>query len=67
MRYVLAGFLGGQVAGRLVLAHATSRAGERIALSIYGAIAIGLLAVVQFVDNIPGNAVAITFVGIFFG
>jgi hypothetical protein len=50
-----------------VLSHATSRAGERFALSVYGAIAIGLLAVIQFVDNIPGNAVAVTFVGIFFG
>ena len=67
MRYILSGFLGGQVVGRLVLARATSRMGERYALGVYCAIVIGFLAVVQFVNNIPANAFAATFAGIFLG
>ncbi|KAJ4474262.1 major facilitator superfamily domain-containing protein [Lentinula aciculospora] len=65
MRYVLSGYWVGLVLGRLVLAPATSRIGPRIALAIYGIFAIGLLAVLQFVDNIPANAVAAAFIGFF--
>jgi fucose permease len=67
MQYILVGFVAGQVVGRLALAHPTSWVGERVALSAYCAIAIGFLAVMQFVDNVPANAVAVAFVGVFLG
>jgi len=65
MRFVLSGYWVGLVLGRLTLAHATSRIGPRIAFAVYGILATGLLAVIQFVDNVPINAVAAAFTGFF--
>ncbi|KAF9028858.1 major facilitator superfamily domain-containing protein [Rhodocollybia butyracea] len=65
MRYVLSGYWVGLVFGRLILAHATSRIGSQTALVIYGILAISLLTVLQFVDNISGNAIAAAFTGFF--
>ncbi|KAJ3994074.1 L-lysine-aminomutase [Lentinula boryana] len=58
MRYVLSGYWIGLVLGRLLLVRVTSYIGPKLALTIYGIIAIGLLAVIQSVDNVAVNAVA---------
>ncbi|KAJ3781648.1 major facilitator superfamily domain-containing protein [Lentinula aff. detonsa] len=65
MRYVLSGYWVGLVLGRLLLVHATSYIGPKLALTIYGIITIGLLAVIQSVDNVAVNAVATALVGFF--
>ncbi|KAH7873917.1 major facilitator superfamily domain-containing protein [Lentinula edodes] len=65
MRYVLSGYWVGLILGRLLLAYATSRIGPWISLTIYGTFAIGFLAILQFVDNVPANAVAASLTGFF--
>ncbi|KAJ3761604.1 major facilitator superfamily domain-containing protein [Lentinula raphanica] len=65
MRYVLSGYWIGLVLGRLLLAKVTSYIGPRISLTLYGIIAVALLAVIQFVDNIIVNAVASALTGFF--
>ncbi|KAJ3766904.1 major facilitator superfamily domain-containing protein [Lentinula raphanica] len=63
MRYVLSGYWIGLVLGRLLLAKVTSYIGPRMSLTLYGIIAVALLAVIQFVDNIIVNAVASALTG----
>ncbi|KAJ3818938.1 major facilitator superfamily domain-containing protein [Lentinula raphanica] len=65
MRYVLSGYWIGLVLGRLLLAKVTSYIGPRISLTLYGIIAVALLAMIQFVDNIIVNAVASALTGFF--
>ena len=67
MRYVLAGFWAGQLFGRVALAHATTHFGVRFAITAYCVLVIGLLAIAQFITNMPSNAVAVAFVGFFLG
>lgn len=65
MRFVLSGYWVGLVLGRLILAYATSRISPRAAFPVYGILAAGLLAVMQFVESIPANAVAAALTGFF--
>jgi len=67
MRYVLSGFWAGQTIGRIILAYPTPRIGAKYSLSTYIIICLGLLAVVQFVPSIPGDAVAVALTGVFLG
>ncbi|KAF9034213.1 MFS general substrate transporter [Hymenopellis radicata] len=72
--YISSGFFGGLMAGRLVLLWVNQKVssiglelGDRIAMFLYTAIAIGLELIVWFVPSLIGGAVAVSFVGFVLG
>jgi len=65
--YVASGFWGGIMVGRIILISLTAWLGERLAIVVYTAMAIGLEIVVWLVPSLIGNAVAVSFVGLFLG
>ncbi|KAF8911914.1 major facilitator superfamily domain-containing protein [Mucidula mucida] len=65
--YISSGFFGGLMLGRLVLLWVNQKLGDRIAMFLYTAIAIGLELVVWFVPSLIGGAVAVSFVGFVLG
>ncbi|KAI6778679.1 Bypass of stop codon protein-like protein [Emericellopsis cladophorae] len=67
MGYVPAGFNGGCLLGRLLLAEPTHRLGERRMVFIYCVLAVGLQILFWMVPNIIAASVAISFVGFFTG
>ncbi|OBW68844.1 MAG: Uncharacterized protein AUREO_010960 [Aureobasidium pullulans] len=67
MGYVPAGFSGGALLGRLLLPEPTRRFGERLMVSIYCIICIGLQVIFWLVPNTIAAAVAISLVGFFSG
>ncbi|KAI5211909.1 hypothetical protein AUEXF2481DRAFT_2284 [Aureobasidium subglaciale EXF-2481] len=67
MGYVPAGFSGGALLGRLILPEPTRRFGERLMVSIYCVICIGLQIMFWLVPNTVAAAVAISLVGFFSG
>ena len=67
MRYVSSGFWAGQAVGRIALIYPTTKMGPRLALLVYSTISIGLLAIVQFVPDLVGNALAFGLIGFFLG
>jgi fucose permease len=67
MGYVPAGFNGGCLLGRLLLAEPTHRFGERKMVTIYCVIAVALQLVFWLVPNIIAASVAISFIGFVLG
>ncbi|KXJ93124.1 major facilitator superfamily domain-containing protein [Microdochium bolleyi] len=67
MGYIPTGFYGGTFAGRIVLAEPTFRWGERRMVLLYSVICVGLQLVFWLQPNIVGSAVALSFIGFFFG
>ena len=65
--YVPAGLYGGMFLGRLLLAEPTHRWGERRMLMLYIVIVLALQLVFWMVPNIVASAVALSFMGFFFG
>ncbi|EIW78485.1 MFS general substrate transporter [Coniophora puteana RWD-64-598 SS2] len=65
--YISTGFFGGLTLGRMGLIWANNKIGERKALVIYAALAIGLELVVWLVHSLVGDAIAVSFVGFFLG
>ncbi|KAK7228289.1 hypothetical protein V2G26_000459 [Clonostachys chloroleuca] len=67
MGFVPAGFNGGCLLGRLLLAEPTYRLGERRMVLIYCVLAVGLQLVFWLVPNIIAASVAVSFIGFFTG
>ncbi|TFA99680.1 Bypass of stop codon protein 6 [Trichoderma ghanense] len=67
MGYVPAGFNGGGLLGRLLLAEPTHRFGERRMVFLYVAAAIGLQLIFWLVPNIIAASIAVSFIGFFTG
>ncbi|CCF36326.1 glucose and galactose transporter [Colletotrichum higginsianum] len=67
MGYVPAGFNGGAMLGRLLLAEPTYRLGERRMVLVYVVLCIGFQLVFWLVPNIIAASVAVSFVGFFSG
>ncbi|KAL7952017.1 MFS general substrate transporter [Trichoderma barbatum] len=67
MGYVPAGFNGGGLLGRLLLAEPTHRFGERRMVFFYCVAAIGLQLVFWLVPNIIAASIAVSFIGFFTG
>ncbi|PCH42939.1 MFS general substrate transporter [Wolfiporia cocos MD-104 SS10] len=65
--YILFGFFGGLMLGRIALLWLNKAVGERTILFIYILLAVGLELVMWLVPSLIGNAVAIAFVGLFLG
>ncbi|KAI1139004.1 MFS general substrate transporter [Hypoxylon sp. FL0543] len=65
--YVPTGFYGGMLAGRLLLAEPTFRYGEQRMLLVYSALCVALQLVFWLQPNIVGSAVALSFMGFFYG
>lgn len=61
------GFWAGMVAGRAGLGFVTERYGERLCISIYLAVAIGLQLLFWLVPQFVVSAVAVSFLGFFLG
>jgi len=61
------GFWLGITMGRITLGFVTPRLGERVAISIYSSLALGLLLVFWLVPQFYVSAVAIALVGYFLG
>ncbi|KZL66635.1 glucose and galactose transporter [Colletotrichum tofieldiae] len=67
MGYVPAGFNGGAMLGRLLLAEPTYRLGERRMVLVYVVLCIAFQLVFWLVPNIIAASVAVSFVGFFSG
>ncbi|POR32205.1 Uncharacterized protein TPAR_07586 [Tolypocladium paradoxum] len=67
MGYVPAGFNGGALLGRLLLAEPTHRFGERRMVLVYCLIAVTLQLVFWLVPNIIAASIAVSFIGFFTG
>ncbi|KAG8853392.1 hypothetical protein FRB96_008182 [Tulasnella sp. 330] len=65
--YVSSGFAGGTALGRAILIPLTRMIGSKRVIYVYLAVAIALQFTVWFVDSLIGNAVAISFIGLFLG
>ena len=61
------GFWAGMTAGRAVLGFITERFGERICVSIYLAVSIGLELIFWLVPQFVVSAIAVAFLGFFLG
>lgn len=61
------GFWAGQAAGRMGLGFVTERYGERLCISIYLAVCIGLQLLFWLVPQFIVSAVAVAFLGFFLG
>ncbi|KAK4141532.1 uncharacterized protein C8A04DRAFT_39036 [Dichotomopilus funicola] len=67
MGYVPAGFNGGCLLGRLLLAEPTKRLGERRMVLVYAVLCVGLQLLFWLVPNIIAASVAVSFLGFFSG
>ncbi|KAK5994777.1 Bypass of stop codon 6-like protein [Cladobotryum mycophilum] len=67
MGYVPAGFNGGCLLGRLLLAEPTHRFGERKMVLLYCIISVALQLVFWLVPNIIAASIAVSFIGFFTG
>ncbi|KAI0064423.1 MFS general substrate transporter [Artomyces pyxidatus] len=66
--YISAGFFGGLTAGRIALLWVNKKkVGERLAIFLYVALAIGLELIVWLVPSLIGGAVAVSLVGVLLG
>ncbi|EFY96735.2 Major facilitator superfamily domain, general substrate transporter [Metarhizium robertsii ARSEF 23] len=65
--YVPAGFSGGALLGRLLLAEPTHRFGERGMVFVYCLLSTGLQLVFWLVPNIIAASIAVSFIGFFTG
>ncbi|KAF1951530.1 MFS general substrate transporter [Byssothecium circinans] len=65
--YVPAGLWGGVFLGRVLLAEPTHRFGERRMMMIYCSLILALQLVFWLVPNLVGSAMAISFLGFFYG
>ncbi|KAG8990438.1 hypothetical protein FRB94_000311 [Tulasnella sp. JGI-2019a] len=65
--YVSSGFFGGLTLGRVVLLPLTKKLGHNAAVYLYLILSIALEFTIWFVPNLIGNAVAVSFVGLFLG
>ncbi|KAF9265534.1 MFS general substrate transporter [Marasmius fiardii PR-910] len=65
--YISSGFFGGLALGRVLLLWFNKLVGERNAMFIYAALAIGLELVVWLVPSLISGAVAVSFVGFLLG
>lgn len=65
--YISSGFFGGLMFGRVALLWLNKNLGEQRALYLYAMIAVGLEFIIWFVPSLIGNAVAVSFIGIFLG
>ncbi|KAG8999477.1 hypothetical protein FRB93_013216 [Tulasnella sp. JGI-2019a] len=65
--YVSSGFFGGLTLGRVILLPLTKKLGYNAAVYLYLALSIALEFTIWFVPNLVGNAVAVSFVGLFLG
>ncbi|KAF9074976.1 major facilitator superfamily domain-containing protein [Rhodocollybia butyracea] len=65
--YIASGFWAGIMLGRIILIPLNKWLGDRLAMSLYILLAIGLEIIVWFVPSLIGDAVAVSLVGLFFG
>ncbi|TFY77838.1 hypothetical protein EWM64_g6176 [Hericium alpestre] len=65
--YISSGFFGGLALGRIVLLPLNKKLGNRLAVTVYTILIIGLEMVVWFVPNLIAGAVAISLVGVIMG
>ena len=65
--YTSSGFFGGLTVGRIIFIPLTKRLGENLSIYVYTLAALALELVVWFVPSLVGNAVAVSFVGVFIG
>ncbi|KAH8103078.1 MFS general substrate transporter [Cristinia sonorae] len=65
--YVSSGLYGGITVGRILLIWVNRKIGERRAVLIYMLTALGLQFIVWFVPSLVGNALAVSFAGVFLG
>ncbi|KDQ09343.1 hypothetical protein BOTBODRAFT_117278 [Botryobasidium botryosum FD-172 SS1] len=65
--YISSGFFGGLMLGRLVLIGVTRMIGERRVIYLYTVLCIALEITIWFVPSLIGNAIAVSFVGLFLG
>ncbi|KAI0767878.1 MFS general substrate transporter [Irpex lacteus] len=65
--YVSSGFFAGLTLGRVGLLWLNKKIGERNAIFLYTAIAIGLEFVIWFVPSLIGGAIAVSFIGVLLG
>ncbi|KAI0739076.1 major facilitator superfamily domain-containing protein [Daedaleopsis nitida] len=66
--YISSGFFGaGLMLGRIVLLWLNRKIGERVALTIYAILTIGLEITVWFIPSLIQNAIAISLVGLLLG
>jgi len=65
--YISTGFFGGLTLGRVCLLWLNQKIGEYRAIFVYSVITIGLELVVWLTPSLVGDAIAVSFVGFFFG
>ncbi|KAG2008318.1 MFS transporter [Coprinopsis cinerea AmutBmut pab1-1] len=65
--YIASGFFGGLTLGRVVLLWVNEKVGERLVVYIYAILSLGLEFIVWFVPSLVGNAIAVSFIGLFLG
>ncbi|EAU89256.1 hypothetical protein CC1G_03521 [Coprinopsis cinerea okayama7 len=65
--YISSGFFGGLTLGRVILLWVNEKVGERLVLYFYAVLSLGLEFIVWFVPSLVGNAVAVSFIGLFLG
>jgi MFS family permease len=65
--YTSSGFFAGLTVGRIIFIPLTKRLGENLSIYVYTTAALGLEMIVWFVPSLIGNAVAVSFVGVFIG
>ena len=61
------GFWAGMTAGRAILGFITERYGERLCVTVYLALALGLELIFWLVPSFIASAIAVAFLGFFFG